>query len=95
MIHNNIVLTVKDGKNAGRVRGLLAEQGRLSRQEPGCVRFEVYHSRADSRVFLLVEWWESDEALDVHRMAKAYTEIYKPEVLPLVDRVAHPSELIE
>jgi quinol monooxygenase YgiN len=95
MIHLTIVLTVKDDRDVDEVRSLLAEQGRLSRQEPGCRRFEVYHSTADRRVFVLHEWWESQAALDAHRQARAYTEIYKPKVLPRVDRVPHPSVLVE
>ena len=95
MICNNVIITVKDEKDVEAVRDLLAEQGRLSRQEPGCLRFEVYHSQKDPKVFLLIERWESDEALDAHRQAKAYQEIYKPQVLPRVDRVSHPCTLIE
>ena len=94
MIHTNIVLRVKDEEDVDTIRDLLREQGRLSRGEPGCARFEVYHSQADPQVFLLVEWWESSEALDVHRTAKAYTEIYQPKVLPLVERTPHPSTLV-
>src|SRR5262245_53989109 len=47
MLYLNIYLTVKDAANVEKVRGLLAEQGRLSREEPGCSRFEVYHSQTD------------------------------------------------
>ncbi|MCZ6792808.1 MAG: putative quinol monooxygenase [Planctomycetota bacterium] len=94
MIHTNIVLRVKDEEDVDTIRDLLREQGRLSRGEPGCARFEVYHSQADPQVFLLVEWWESSGALDVHRTAKAYTEIYQPKVLPLVERTPHPSTLV-
>ena len=36
MIYLNVLLTVKDSAHVGRVRELLIEQGRLSRQEPGC-----------------------------------------------------------
>ncbi len=95
MIYNNVLLTVKDAAQIDTVAKLLIEQGRLSRQEPGCARFEVYHSNADPKVFILVEQWESPEALDVHRTAKAYKEIYQPQVLPLVDRTPHPSTLIQ
>ena len=95
MIHLNVLLTVKDEKDVPEIRNLLAEQGRLSRQEPGCARFEVYHSQKDSRVFILHEWWESQAALEVHRTAKAYTQIYQPRVLPKVDRVPHPASMIE
>ena len=93
MIYANIILTVKqefaaDIDDIGR---LLAQAGRLSRQEPGCERFEVYHSQSDPRVFLLCERWESQQALDAHRLAEAYTEIYQPKVRPPVERVTPAS----
>ncbi len=91
----NILLTVNEENEIDEIAGLLAEQGRLSRQEPGCERFEVYHSQSDPKVFLLTERWESEEALDVHRQARAYQEIYKPQVLPRVTRVPHVSTLVE
>lgn len=95
MIYINVVLTVKDPKDVAEIQGLLTEQSRLSRQEPGCLRFEVYHSQTDSKVFLLNEHWADQSAIDAHRKAKAYTTIYQPLVLPRVDRVPHPSTLIE
>jgi quinol monooxygenase YgiN len=95
MIYANILLTANDEKDVPALRDLLREQGRLSRTEPGCLRFEVYHSQSDPKVFLLVERWETAEALDVHRTAKAYTEIYKPQVIPKVTRSPHPSQLVE
>lgn len=95
MIYANIWLTVKDAADVPEIRELLKEQGRLSREEPGCERFEVYHSKSDAKVFLLVERWKDQAALDAHRLATAYTTIYVPKVLPRVDRVPHPSELVE
>ena len=94
MIYINVVLTVKDAVNVAEIQSLLAEQGRLSRQEPGCLRFEVYHSQTDTRVFLLNEHWSDQAAIDAHRKATAYTTIYVPQVLPKVDRVPHPSDLV-
>ncbi len=95
MIYANIVLTVGAEADIPLIRDCLREQGRLSRAEPGCIRFEVYQSQADPKVFILAERWESQAALDLHRKAKAYTEIYQPKVLPRVTRAAHPSQLIE
>lgn len=95
MLYVNILLTVNDENEIDEIAGLLAEQGRLSRQEPGCERFEVYHSQSDPKVFLLTERWELEEAIDVHRQARAYQEIYKPQVLPRVTRVPHVSTLVE
>lgn len=95
MIYGNIVLTVNDEKDILEIRELLAEQGRLSRMEPGCERFEVYHSKSDPKTFLLVERWTTQADLDEHRKAKAYTTIYQPQVLPRVSRTPHMSELVE
>lgn len=97
MIYVNVILTVKEefASEIDEIGDLLKQQCELSRQEPGCNRFEVYHSQSDPRVFILCERWESQEALDVHRQAKGFTEIYQPKILPRVDRVPHVSDLVE
>jgi quinol monooxygenase YgiN len=95
MFHLNVWITVKADVNIETVSKLLASQVPLTRAEPGCVRFEVYHSQADPRRFLLVEWWNEKADWEAHRLAKAFTEIYTPQVLPLVDREPHASALIE
>lgn len=95
MICLNVILTAKNAADVEAIKGLLAQQSKLSREEPGCLRFEAYHSQTNITTFLLCEHWESQEALDAHRRAKAYTEIYQPQILPKVTRVPHPSTLIE
>ena len=75
MVYNNVVVTVKDERDIDEVKSLLLEQTRLSRLEPGCDRFELYHSQSDAKVFILVERWSSAEALDQHRLAKAYVNL--------------------
>jgi quinol monooxygenase YgiN len=94
MVYLNVILTVKDLGDVERVRALLAEAARRSRAEPGCARFEVYHSQADARTFLLVEQWESQAHLDAHRSGSAFVEHYVPSVLPLVERMPQPSDLV-
>ena len=94
MITLTVLLMVRDVADVPKVRDLLGRQMRGSRTEPGCLKFEVYHSQAEPRRFVLVEHWESPEALDAHRLAEAYTTIYKPQVLPLVDREGHPSDML-
>lgn len=91
----NVWLTVKDSAHIETVKTLLAEQVKLSRAEPGCRRFEVYHSQADPRKFLLIERWGEKSDWEVHRTARAVTEIYVPKVLPLVEREPHVSTLVE
>ena len=95
MFHLNVWIAVKDPVHVDNVGKLLACQVPLTRAEPGCLRFEVYHSQADARRFLLVECWNEKADWEAHRLAKAFTEIYAPQVLPLVDREPHISTLIE
>ena len=95
MICLNVLLTAKDPADVPKVRDLLVQAMRKSRSEPGCLRFDVYHSTAEPKRFTLVEHWASQEVVDAHRLAEAYTTIYKPQVMPLVDREGHPSTLLE
>lgn len=95
MFYLNVWLTVKDPGQIETVGKLLASQVPLTRAEPGCIRFEVYHSEADPRRFLLVECWREKADWETHRTAPAFTEIYAPQVLPLVDREPHISKLVE
>ena len=94
MIYNNVLLTVKNTDDVDTVRELLAEQARLSREEPGCERFEVYHSQADRQQFMLVERGQTAVDLAQHKEAKAFTELYIPKVIPLVERVPHLSDMV-
>ena len=94
MFHINVWLTVKQPSDVAQVRELLAQACELSRSEPGCLRFEVFHSQNDQQRFLLCERWESEQAWKDHRNERAFTEIYRPQVLPLVDREPHISDLV-
>ncbi len=94
MLYLNVIRTVNDPADVETVKGLLKEQRTHSLKEPGCARFEVYHSTAEPTKFLLNEHWESQEAVDGHRKGYAYTNIYQPKVLPLVVREGHPSEMV-
>ena len=94
MIYNNVLLTVKNAADIDRVAGLLARQAALSLEEPGCARFEVYQSQSDRHFFMLIEQWESEQHLADHRQARGFTEIYQPQVLPLVDRTPHQSDRV-
>lgn len=95
MLTLNVLLTVKNEADIPKVSDLLKLQCQLSKKEPGCVRFNVYHSKNQPNLFILNEHWESQEALDEHRKAHAYMTVYAPQVIPLVDRTPHPCDLVE
>jgi quinol monooxygenase YgiN len=94
-VYQYLVLKVKDAADVAFVRSTMAELGRLARKDAGCVRFEVYHSQADKRVFFLNEIWEDAASLDAHRKAPAFVDIYMAKVVPKLDRVPHPCDLLE
>ena len=94
MICITVLLTVKNEADVPKVNDHLARHGALSRAEPGCQRFELYHSENDPKVFILNERWDTEDLLAQHRLAEGYTTIYVPHVLPLVDRVPHRSTLV-
>jgi quinol monooxygenase YgiN len=37
-----------------------------SRQEPGCISYQVCQDKEDEDAFVFIEQWESDEALQAH-----------------------------
>lgn len=90
----NVILTLKDASDAKEIEGLLTEACRLSRMESGCARFDVYYAEAEPATFVLVEHWKSEQAWKNHREEKAYCEIYQPQVMPRVERVAHRVKLL-
>ena len=95
MFYINVWLTVKEEANIPKVRDLLTQAARSSRAEPGCSRFEVYHSEADASRFLLCEHWNTRADWETHRTGEAFTTIYQPQVIPLVNREPHISRMVE
>ena len=94
MICMNIILTVKEERDIEVVRDLLCEAMRKSRNESGCERFDVYNSQSEAIRFTMIEHWSSQDSLDAHRQAEAYTTIYTPQVIPLVERDGHRVSLL-
>lgn len=94
MVYLNVWIRVNRMEDVPTVRELLTAATHLSRQEPGCERYEAYHSQSDPQRFLLVERWATKIDWEQHRLAEAYTTVYAPKVIPLVTREAHPSDLL-
>jgi len=94
MFYLNVRLTVRREEDIDAVRGALERMVPMVRQEPGCVRFEVYHSQDNPRLFFLVEHWRSREDWVAHRELEAIQKIYLPEVLSRADREGHACEAV-
>lgn len=61
-----------------------------TRQEPGCLSYELLQGRDDTTRFVLVEEWESQEHLDAHTRTEHFVRL----VAALEDlEKAEPAEL--
>jgi len=61
--------------------GLLRRLAEASRNEPGCLRFDVLQHTTRANHFTVVETWQSQKALDAHAAAmhtKQYRDVLQP-----------------
>lgn len=58
-------LRAKPGQE-GALHDALVEVARASRQEAGCITFDMHVSRDDSALFLAFERWADDAAIQAH-----------------------------
>lgn len=69
----NGFLICRSLEEADRVSVLLPEHIRLSRANPGCLRFEVFRSQSDPVRFAVSELFRDREAFEAHRARAADT----------------------
>ena len=50
------------------MRDVVLALAQASREEAGCLRYDVLQNAVESHVFVLVEEWESAAALDAHNL---------------------------
>jgi quinol monooxygenase YgiN len=69
-----------------------AERCKRVQQEPGCLQFEVFRSALQPEHYVLLEHWESKEALAVHAQAMVGNP---PRPNPGITRVREDYEYVE
>lgn len=95
MFFFNVLLTVKRDEDIPAVKNGLARMCPLVNGEAGCRRWEAYQSQENPHLFILIEHWETREDWERHADGFAIQEIYRKQVIPLVTREPHPSDLIQ
>ena len=68
-----IQFTADTAEIAEKAVGEAAERCKKAQQEPGCVQFEVFRSALRPEAYVLLEHWESKEALAEHARGNANT----------------------
>ena len=66
-----IQFTADSAENADKAVAESAERCKKAQQEPGCLQFEVFRSALRPEAYVLLEHWESKEALAVHAKGMA------------------------
>jgi quinol monooxygenase YgiN len=66
-----IQFTADSAEIADKAIAEAAERCKRAQQEPGCVQFEVFRSALSPEKYVLLEHWESKEALAVHAQGMA------------------------
>lgn len=75
MIRINVTIEVKS-ENRARMVELLREMSELSRQEKGCIGYEILESNRLDNMLMIIETWENDALLAIHKEKWSFFENY-------------------
>lgn len=76
----------KVGQEA-EVMSILSKLTEASRQEPGCVTFQVHRHKTEPRRFFIYEQYKDDAALESHRATPHFLQYARKELPRIADRV--------
>jgi quinol monooxygenase YgiN len=65
MLYVTATITIKPGTEDQLVAAL-THVAKLTRQEEGCVEYNLHKSADDPHRFIMIETWKSPEALEAH-----------------------------
>lgn len=82
MIRINVTLIV-NSEVRRQVVELLREMSELSREEKGCIGYEILENNRLEDVLMIIETWDNEVVLDVHKRSEHFTRII-PRVRELV-----------
>ena len=66
-----VQFTADSAETADKAIAEATERCKRVQKEPGCVQFEVFRSALDPNKYVLLEQWESKDALAVHAQGMA------------------------
>ncbi|HEY2594457.1 MAG TPA: antibiotic biosynthesis monooxygenase [Chloroflexota bacterium] len=87
-----IQFTADSAETADKAIAQSVERCKRAQQEPGCLQFEVFRSALNPAHYVLLERWESKEALAVHAQGMAGNP---PQPTPGITRVREDYEYTE
>lgn len=82
MIRINVTIKVKS-ETRQQVVELLSEMSELSRQEKGCIGYDIMSDNRSDDTLMIIESWENEVVLDIHKQSEHFTRLI-PRVRELV-----------
>jgi (4S)-4-hydroxy-5-phosphonooxypentane-2,3-dione isomerase len=85
-----VVLAVSWIAKAGQeaeVASIFSKLTEASRQEPGCVFYQVHRHKTEPRRFFIYEQYKDDAALEAHRATPHFLQYARKELPRIADRV--------
>lgn len=62
-------------ENSDKLLELAKELVEITRKQEGCIKYEMYQDENDPKVLIMIEEWETKEALDNHTSSDYYKRI--------------------
>lgn len=79
MIRLNVSIIVETSENCHHLYDTAIELVEFSLRDKGCIDYDLYQSKTNNDRFMIIETWESKEALDAH-MASDHFKRLAPEL---------------
>jgi len=76
----------KNGRESD-VAAMFSKLTEASRNEPGCVMFQVHRHKTEPRRFFIYEQYKDDAALEAHRATPHFLQYARKELPKIADRV--------
>jgi quinol monooxygenase YgiN len=70
-ITKKVTFIAKEG-HTKQLHTLLEAMVIPSRQEEGCLKYNIYQIESDPKRFIVIEAWEDEDALEGHKNSKHY-----------------------
>ena len=82
-ITKSVTFIAKEGSQE-KMKELLSAMVKPSKEEAGCLFYEIFQYENEPRRFMAVETWADEAALDGHK-ASAHYKVYKSSYEPFCD----------
>ncbi|MBD5419213.1 MAG: antibiotic biosynthesis monooxygenase [Bacteroides sp.] len=75
MIRLNVSMIVETEENAKKLKEAALELVAFSLKDKGCIDYDLYRSKSNNDRYMIVETWESEEALKAHTETEHYKRL--------------------